>query len=143
MNENVEKMGLSDTAHFTNVVGKYDENLNCTMTDMASIISIAMQDDLLKDVMGTRIYHTDVKYPDLEMPDGMEISNWFIRRIEDKEMNGKVLGAKTGFVNQSGFCCASYYEANNGKHYICVTGNANSSWRAIYDHVSVYRSFTK
>lgn len=143
MNENIEKMGLSDTAHFTNVVGKYDENLNCTMTDMASIISIAMQDDLLKDVMGTRIYHTDVKYPDLEMPDGMEISNWFIRRIEDKEMNGKVLGAKTGFVNQSGFCCASYYEANNGKHYICVTGNANSSWRAIYDHVSVYRSFTK
>lgn len=143
MNENVEKMGLSDTAHFTNVIGKYDENLNCTMTDMATIISVAMQDDLLRDVMGTRIYHTDVKYPDLEMPDGMEISNWFIRRIEDKEMNGKVLGAKTGFVNQSGFCCASYYEANNGKHYICVTGNANSSWRAIYDHVSVYRSYTQ
>ncbi len=143
MNENVEKLGLSDTAHFTNVVGKYDENLNCTMTDMATILSVAMQDDLLRDVLGTRIYHTDIKYPDLDMPDGLEISNWFIRRIEDKEMNGKVLGAKTGFVNQSGFCCASYYEANDGTHYICVTGNANSTWRAIYDHVSVYRSFTK
>lgn len=143
MNENVERMGLSDTAHFTNVVGKYDENLNCTMTDMATIISIAMQDELLRDVMGTRIYTTDVKYPDLELEDGLTISNWFIRRIEDKEMNGKVVGAKTGFVNQSGFCAASYYEANNGKRYICVTGNANSSWRAIYDHVSVYRSFTQ
>ncbi len=143
MNKNVERLGLSDTAHFTNVVGKYDENLKCTMTDMATIISIVMQDDLLRDVMGTRIYTTDIKYPDLELEDGLTISNWFIRRIEDKEMNGKVLGAKTGFVNQSGFCAASYYEAKDGKHYICVTGNANSSWRAIYDHVSVYRSFTK
>lgn len=143
MNENVEKMGVSDTAHFTNVVGMYDENLNCTMTDMATILSVAIQDELLLDVLSTRIYTTDVKYPDLDMEDGLTISNWFIRRIEDKEMAGKVVGAKTGFVNQSGFCCASYYEADNGKRYICVTGNANSSWRAIYDHVSVYRSFTQ
>lgn len=143
MNKNVEKLGLSDTAHFTNPVGKYDENLNCTMTDMAVILSVAMQDPLLKDVLSTRIYHTEIKYPDLDMPDGMEISNWFLRRIEDKEMNGQVTGAKTGFVNQSGFCAASYYEADTGKHYVCVTGNANSAWRAIYDHVSVYRSFTQ
>lgn len=144
MNENVEKMGLSDTAHFTNPVGKYDENLNCTMTDMATILSVAIQDELLLDVLSTRIYTTDVKYPELEnMEDGITISNWFIRRIEDKETAGKVVAAKTGFVNQSGFCSASYYEADNGKRYICVTGNANSSWRAIYDHVGVYRSFTQ
>lgn len=141
MNENVKELGLSDTAHFTNVVGKYDENLNCTMTDMAVILSVAMQDELLRDVLSTRIYHTDIKYPDLDMPNGMEISNWFLRRIEDKEMPGEVIGAKTGFVNQSGFCSASYFEASNGKRYICVTGNANSSWRAIYDHVGVYRCY--
>lgn len=145
MNENVEQLGLSETAHFTNPVGKYDDDLHCTMTDMAVILNVAMQDELLRDVLSTRIYHTDIKYPDLEppMPDGIEISNWFLRRIEDKEMAGNVIGAKTGFVNQSGFCSASYYEANDGKRYICVTGNANNSWRAIYDHVGVYRSFTK
>lgn len=142
MNENVARMGLSDTAHFTNVVGKYDDDLYCTMTDMATILSVAMQDDLLRDVMSKKIYRTDVAYPDLDMPEGMELSNWFLRRIEDQEFAGEVIGAKTGFVNQSGFCSASYYEASDGKRYICVTGNANNTWRAIYDHTAVYRSFT-
>lgn len=171
MNENVEMLGLSDTAHFTNVVGTYDENLYCTMTDMASILSVAIQDDLLLDVLSTRIYTTDTKYElkdeseeegqeeeSLENEDSsseeteesteekemvpFQLSNWFLRRIEDKEMLGNVIGAKTGFVNQSGFCAASYYEADNGKRYICVTGNSFSSWRTIYDHVSVYRSLT-
>jgi len=184
MNENVEKLGLSETAHFTNPVGNFDEENHCTMRDMSIILSVAMQDDLLKDVLSKRRYTTDSIFPqypedstessegetaettennentestteattqsedgetteEKKTPEPIEISNWFLRRIEDKEFNGNVIGAKTGFVNQSGFCCASYYEANNGKHYICVTGNAYSSWRAIYDHVGVYRSFTE
>ena len=72
----------------------------------------------------------------------IEVSNWFLRKIEDKEMDGNVVAAKTGFVNESGCCAASYYEADNGKRYICVTGNSFSSWRTIYDHLSVYRSLT-
>ena len=35
------------------------------------------------------------------------------------------------------------YKSKSGKNYVCVTGNAFSSWRAIYDHASVYRSFTE
>lgn len=166
MNENIEKLGLSDTAHFTNPVGNYDENLHCTMRDMAVILSVAIQDEMLHDVLSKRIYTTDSIFPqniekseeetsasedtssnaeattEEKEPTPIEISNWFLRRIEDKEFAGNVIAAKTGFVNQSGFCSASYYEANNGKRYICVTGNAYSSWRAIYDHVGVYRSFT-
>lgn len=143
MNKKVEYLGLSDTAHFTNVVGTYNEDLHCTMKDMAIILSMAIQDDLLKDVLSKRKYTTQIKYPDDDLPDGIEISNWFLRRIEDKEFNGEVIGAKTGFVNESMFCAASYYKSNNGKRYICVTGNSYSSWRAIYDHVGVYRSFTE
>lgn len=167
MNENIEKLGLSQTAHFTNPVGNFAEENHCTMRDVAILLNLAMKDDLLKDVLSKRIYTTDAVFPqnveddenqttssengetdenvttEKKEPVPIEISNWFLRRIEDKEYNGNVIGAKTGFVNQSGFCCASYYEANNGKHYICVTGNTYSSWRAIYDHVSIYRSFTE
>ena len=39
--------------------------------------------------------------------DGIEISNWFLRRIEDKDTHGEVLYAKTGYVDQSGSCAAS------------------------------------
>ena len=161
MNKKVDELGLSETAHFTNVVGMYDSDLHCTMKDMAMIMSMAIQDELLLDVLSKRKYNTDIKYgvdengnpiekseDDSEgteepyFPDGIEISNWFLRRIEDKPMDGDVIAAKTGFVNQSGCCAVSYYISDTGKHYICVTGNSFSSWRTIYDHLSVYRSLT-
>ena len=141
MNEKVAELGLSETAHFTNVVGVYNEDLHCTMKDMAIILGMAVQDDLLRDVLSKRTYVTEITYEELDLPDGIELSNWFLRRIEDKPMPGNCVAAKTGFVDEAGCCAASYFEANNGKRYICVTGNAFSSWRAIYDHVSVYRSF--
>ena len=225
MNEKVEELGISDTAHFTNVVGVYNEDLHCTMRDMAVILSTAMQNELLRDVLNTRIYQTtadptilpeDVRkelgisvdapapvdavdgqdgisqdqseaqndtsdgvseteedqaaegqaeggqteesQPEsteestteeidpgvlLVATEGIQISNWFMRRIEDKDTGGEVLGAKTGFVNAAGFCCASYYKSNSGKEYVCVTGDTYSSWRCIYDHVGIYRSLAK
>lgn len=156
MNRKVEELGLSETAHFTNVVGMYDPDLHCTMKDMSVILATAVQDDLLRDVLSLRTYTTDATfiYPDTteegtseeDVPEEdrqpITVSNWFLRKIEDKEFDGNVIAAKTGFVNESGCCAASYYEADNGKRYICVTGNAFSSWRAIYDHCSVYRSLT-
>lgn len=141
MNQELVNMGLSETAHFTNVVGVYNEDLHCTMKDMAVILGVAVQDDLLLDVLSLRTYTTSIKYEELDLPDGIEISNWFLRRIEDKPMPGECKAAKTGFVDEAGCCAASYFLGNNGNRYICVTGNAFSSWRAIYDHVSVYRSY--
>ena len=196
MNEKVEELGLSATAHFTNVVGIYDENLHCTMEDMAVILSTAIQNDLCRDVLSTRIYTTtpdpsllpdkaEVKSTETgtandvpaaneasgeagtddgqilntetgettedEIPEslllvgttGIEISNWFMRRIEDKQTGGEVLGAKTGYVGNAGFCAASYYKSASGKEYVCVTGDTYSSWRCIYDHVGIYRSLAR
>ncbi len=208
MNQKVADLGLSETAHFTNVVGIYNEDLHCTMEDMAVILATAIQNDLCKEVLNTRIYNTTPdpsfipdtykeKHPELfktneqqtesstdqatadssvneqtnadnsteapsedsddstteeeEIPEnillvgttGIQISNWFMRRIEDKATGGEVLGAKTGYVGAAGFCCASYYKSNSGKEYICVTGDTYSSWRCIYDHVGIYRSLAK
>ena len=140
MNKKVEELGLSETAHFTNVVGMYDSDLHCTMKDMSVILGVAVQDDILRDVLSARTYTTTTTYEDLDMPDGITVSNWFLRKIEDKDMNGTVVAAKTGFVNEAGCCAASYYEADNGKRYVCVTGNSFSSWRTIYDHLAIYRS---
>ncbi|SCY19981.1 D-alanyl-D-alanine carboxypeptidase (penicillin-binding protein 5/6) [Lachnospiraceae bacterium XBB2008] len=139
MNDKLEELGLSDTAHFTNCIGVYDDDHYCTLTDMAMIMKAAVENDLARQIMNTRIYTTSSTE---EHPDGIEISNWFIRRIEDKDVHGKVMCAKTGFVNESGCCAASYQVSNEGKHYICVTGNAWSAWRCIYDHVAMYDAYT-
>ena len=73
---------------------------------------------------------------------GLILSNWFLRRIEDKDTGGsEVTGAKTGYVVESGNCAASCGETADGRRYICVTADAYSSWRAIYDHVALYKTY--
>ncbi len=139
MNEKVAELGLSSTTHFTNSVGMHDEQNYTTMVSMAMILKAAVENDLCRKVLSEHIYVTS-KTP--QHPNGIEISNWFLRPIEDKDSHGEVVAAKTGFVNESGCCSASYQVSNSGGHYICVTGNAWSSWRCIYDHVEVYANFT-
>lgn len=139
MNEKIEELGLSESAHFTNCVGLYDENHYCTVYDMAVMLKAAVENDLCREVMSARRYTTSQT---AEHPEGIELSNWFLRRIEDKDTKGEVVCAKTGFVDQSGSCAASYSISDSGKHYICVTANAHSSWRCIYDHVALYQEYS-
>lgn len=140
MNEKLEELGLSDTAHFTNCVGLYDEDHYCTVYDMAMILKAAAENDFARDVLSTHVYKTTKTKKHKK---GLTLSNLFLRRIEDRDTNGTVMCAKTGFVNQSGCCAASYQISNDGTPYICVTGNTYSSWRVIDDHVAIYSKFTK
>ena len=74
----------------------------------------------------------------------MVLSNWFMRRIEDKDSGAAtVLGGKTGYVNESGNCAASCAEDGAGNLYICVTGKAGSSSLCMADHVALYTSYVK
>ena len=138
MNDKLEELGLSDTAHFTNCTGIYNENHYCTLNDMAMIMKAAVENDLARKILSAHTYTTSVT-PEHE--EGITISNWFLRRIEDKDTHGEVMCAKTGFVNESGCCAASYQVSNSGGHYICVTADAWSSWRCIYDHVAIYETY--
>lgn len=138
MNEKLTELGLSKTAHFTNCVGIYDEDHYCTVYDMAMILEAAMNNELCKEVLSAHTYTTSSTE---QHPEGITISNWFLRRIEDKDTHGEVVGGKTGFVVQSRNCAASYAEDKNGNGYICVTAGAQSSWYCIYDHVDLYQQF--
>lgn len=138
MNEKLEELGLSDSAHFTNCVGIYDENHYCTVYDMAIIMKAAVQNELCREFLSAHTYTTT---PTTEHPEGIIISNWFLRRIEDKDTGGEVLCAKTGYVVQSKNCAVSYGTFAGGTPYICVTAGSSSSWRCIYDHVEIYNQY--
>ena len=138
MNEKLKELGLSDTAHFTNCVGIYDEEHYCTLYDMAIIMEAAADNELCREVLSAHTYTTSATE---QHPEGITISNWFLRRIEDKDAGGEVLYAKTGYVVQSGNCAASYAEDASGNGYICVTAGANHVWKCIYDHVDIYKQF--
>lgn len=139
MNDKLEELGLSDTAHFTNCVGLYHEDHYCTIYDIAMILKAAMDLPLCQEVLDARTYET---LPTTDHPNGQILSNWFLRRIEDKDTGRvEVVGAKTGFVVQAGNCAASAGRDTEGRLYLCVTANAQGSWRAIYDHVDLYQRF--
>lgn len=135
MNEKLEDLGLSETSHMTNCVGLYDADHYSTAYDIALILQAAVENDLCREALTAHKYTTTAT---TEHPEGIPLSNWFLRRIEDQETNGEVLYGKTGYVTESGSCAVSYQLNNNGKKYICVTGNAHGSWKVIYDHAALY-----
>lgn len=139
MNEKLEELGLADTAHFTNCVGLYDKEHYCSVYDMAIIMKAAMENELCGEFLSAKKYTTT---PTEQHPEGIIISNWFLRRIEDKDTGGEVIGAKTGYVLQSGNCAVSYATCGASETpYICVTAGAHSSWRCIYDQVEIYTRY--
>lgn len=138
MNEKLSELGLSETTHFTNCVGLYDDHHYSTVYDMAVILKAACDNSFCREVLSAHTYTTTAT---MQHPEGITLSNWFLRRIEDKETPGEVLCAKTGYVVQSKNCAASLCVGNDGKEYICVTAGSTSSWRCIYDHVALYNQF--
>ena len=139
MNKKLADLGISDTAHFTNVVGAYDEDHYCTALDMATILRAAIDNELCREVLSCHYY--EVPPSGGEDSQAIGISNWFLRRIEDKDTHGEVVCAKTGYTGEAGFCCASYQEADDGGRYICVTADGAGIWPCIYDHVEIFTAF--
>jgi len=140
MNEKLEALGLSKTAHFTNCVGWHDDDHRCTVLDIAVILDAALRDDLCREVLTTYIYATSPAGE--EFPEGRELSNWFLRRIEDHMPEGVTIeAAKTGYTSRAGSCAASSAVTADGRRLIVVTGNAPGTWPCIYDHAALYRMF--
>jgi len=139
MNAKLEELGLGETAHFTNCVGLYDKEHYCTVYDMAVIMKAAVQNEMCREFLSLHTYTTTATE---QHPEGITISNWFLRRIEDKDTGGLVIGAKTGYVTESGSCAVSYATCGEDEiPYICVTTGAHSGWRCIYDHVEIYNRY--
>lgn len=138
LNAKIDELGLSGSSHFTNCVGLYDDNHYSTCYDIAMMMEAAIENPIALEALSKHKYTTSVTP---EHPDGIEISNWFLRRIEDKDTGGEVVAAKTGFVNESRNCAVSYGVDNSGNRFVICTQGSTSSWRCIYDHVAMYKQF--
>lgn len=140
MNDTAEQLGISSTTHFTNPVGFYDEDHYSTVYDIAIIMMAALDNDFCNEVLNTKVYNSTATNVN---PEGITISNWFLRRIEDKDIGGTINGAKTGYVDESGSCAVSSMTSDSGVNYICCTAKSSSSWQCIYDHVFIYKNYTE
>lgn len=138
MNQKLEELGLADSTHFTNCVGLYHENHYSTVYDIAVILKTAADNPFCRAVLSAHTYNTSAT---VQHPEGLLLSNWFLRRIEDKDTHGEVICGKTGYVVQSKSCAASLAADGHGKEYICVTAGSSGSWPCINDHVKLYQTW--
>ena len=139
MNAKVAELGLSDKTHFTNCIGLYDPDLHCTVEEMAIILKAALENDFCREVLTTITYQS---LPTDHHPEGQVLSNLFSRRIQYQDTGSvTVSAAKTGYVEESGFCAASYGTTADGREYLCVTGKSTGTQQSIKDHAELYRTY--
>ncbi len=140
MNKKADELGLKDT-HFTNASGLFDKEHYTTPEDMAVIIRAAMQNELCKKVLSTYQYTTA---PTPQNPNGIQLTSTLFSYMYGTEPEGSdILGGKTGFVNESGYCIASFGKSDNGTEYVCVTLKGQGLWPTVYDQINLYTKYAK
>ena len=141
MNEKVKELGLKDT-HFTNVTGLHDPNHYTTAYDLAVILKAALEVPLCKEVLSTYL-HTTKATP--QHPEGIKLSATLFDFMYGTEPEtATILGGKTGFVNESGYCIATYGKNNTtGTEYIAVTMKNSARWPAVFGQIDLYKEFAK
>ncbi len=139
MNEKAKELGLERT-HFANPHGLYDDNNYTTAYDMALILKAATENELLNKILSTHQYITS---PTPEHPEGIEFISSISKYLNglSTENGSSIFGGKTGFVNESGNCVASFGISLNGDNYICVTGKAESARKSGEDHIHIYSNY--
>lgn len=141
MNKKVKELGLKNT-NFTNVTGLHNENNYSTAYDMAVILDAALENEICKKVLST-YQHTTSITP--QHPEGILLSSTLFNYMYGTEPEtATILGGKTGFVNESGYCIASYGENNTtGNEYIVVTLGNSARMPAFFGQIDLYKEFAK
>lgn len=142
MNQKAAELGLKGT-HFTNVTGLFDKNHYTTASDLAVITKAAMDNPVCKQVLSTHPYTTAKT---AQHPNGILLeSTLFSSMYGTEPETATITGGKTGYVNESGYCIASFGSANETKNrYICITLNAKGGkWPSINDQIALYKTYAK
>lgn len=140
MNKKADELGLKNT-NFVNSSGLFDQNHYTTPEDMAVIIREAMKNELCRKILSTYQY-TTASTP--QHPDGILLTSTLFSHMYGTEPEGAdILGGKTGFVSESGYCIASFGKSDTGAEYVCVTLGGNGLWPTVYDQFHLYEQYAK
>lgn len=132
MNEKVSKLGLTQT-HFANCTGLHAEDQVTTPMEMAKILRAALENKTFYDVFTTKSYTvgaTDVH------PDGFTFQSSMFKNMNNSTViGGEILGGKTGYTDEAGYCLASMAGVG-GCEYILVTAGWAADPRTDLYHIN-------
>lgn len=135
MNEKAEEIGMKQT-HFENTTGLPDENHYSTASDMALLLKTALKDPTFYELFTTEKYTTS-NGRHTWIPSYLKTANTYGITVDS------ILGGKTGFTNEAGYCLASI-ATYDGVDYLLVTMHAptdGSRAGAILNSKTIYDYF--
>lgn len=148
MNRKVAELGLGRT-HFTNSTGLHDSENYSTAQDMARIFAYALSDELMRQIICADSYsvvgYLDGAAQKHRVIDRMRknIDDYAVAYGSVKLEGFTMLGGKTGYIDESGSCLASYAVSDSGRHYIIVTADARNMHEVLSDHYGILMKYAK
>jgi len=122
MNTLAKSLGLNNT-HFSNVSGIDNINNYSTLADITKILDYALKNNTFKEVYTTREY---------QLTNGLRVKSTLNEYNKTMMIDTKrILGSKTGFTNNAGYCLASLINSNN-HDIIIITGGAKKFEKKYY-----------
>lgn len=140
VNERAQQVGAVNT-HFTNPHGLHDDNHYTTARDLAVISAEMMKNPILREMVGKTEYIIPPTNKKKEERNYLKTTNWFIRdngntmnfrgsNIAVRDEN--VVGIKTGFTDEAGYCLVSEIVKDN-RHFIVVVLKAPNRLQSYID----------
>ena len=117
MNKKAAEIGCTNT-HFTNSTGLHDTNHYSSVRDIATIMSYAMENPFLREVLTTKRYKTIAS---ITVSDGTLYYKWTPSVSSTK---ATMIGAKSGYTPEAGRCLASVSKTADGREYVIVSAGA-------------------
>ena len=134
MNRQAAVLGLRHT-HFVNATGLHDAAHYSTVRDIARLLDSALDDPTFREIFTAHRYYAAGN--DITL-----FSSLFDSGFDTALPNGTILGGKTGYTGEAGYCLASLAEIG-GEEYILVTAHAPREGQNIKDAVHIYGSIRR
>ena len=115
MNDLVKKLKLSNT-HFVNVTGLDAEGHYSTADDVRKILTYALNNELFRKIYTTKKY---------TLSNGLTVKSTISTYNKNSKVKtDKIIGSKTGFTADAGYCLSSLSNINSHE-FIIIVLNAN------------------
>ena len=128
MNEKAAAIGCTKT-RFVNATGLHDDGHYSTVRDLATIMSYAMNNPFIREVLSTKTYTTTAPLGNPETGFYYKMNCiWASRYAGYESAAAEIFAAKTGYTPEAGQCLASVSRTNSGTNYVIVTVGARPSY---------------
>ena len=126
MNILVEKKLKLGNTHFVNVTGLDEEGHYSTADDMRKILSYALNNKLFREIYTTKRY---------TLSNGLIVKSTISTYNKNSNINtSKIIGSKTGFTLDAGYCLSSLSNINSHE-FIIIVLNASHMGDKYYNFV--------